>query len=111
MFLAVPAMERAAASRSFVFMSAIFSFATARTWSQESLPIFFLFGSGEPAPGFFEDGKPSAFFRRTLAGGDFMMNVYERSAYTVITTGMMVSPSFALFALKSLQNPMMFTPC
>src|SRR6187399_1780204 len=83
MLRAVPAMLRAAASMSVAFMSLIFSFAIARTSSQVSLPTLVLLGSFEPAPGFFEVGRPQAFFTSTLAGGLFITNVYERSAYTV----------------------------
>jgi hypothetical protein len=104
-------MLRAAASMSVAFMSLIFSFAMPRISSQVSLPTLVLFGSLEPAPGFFEVGRPHAFFTSTLAGGLFITKEYERSAYTVMTTGRIVSPSGALRALKSLQNCMMFTPC
>src|SRR5207244_9645700 len=38
-------------------------------------------------------------------------NVYERSEYTVTSTGMINPSSFAVFALKFLQKSMMFTPC
>ena len=55
----------------------------------------------------------AAFLRRIAAGGVLMMNVNERSEYTVMTTGMIRS-SFAcacVLALNSLQNSMMLTPC
>ena len=60
-----------------------------------TLPTLVLFGSLEPEPGFFLVARPAAFFRRTLAGGVFMMKVNERSEYTVITTGMIMSPCAA----------------
>src|SRR5205823_6921346 len=48
---------------------------------------------------------------RIDAGGVFVMNEYDRSAYTVTTAGM-IRPSWpAVFALKFLQKSIMFTPC
>src|SRR6478736_5930399 len=38
------------------------------------------------------------------------MKVYERSLYTVTSTGMISPSSLAVFALKFLQKSMMFTP-
>ena len=53
----------------------------------------------------------AARFNRIDAGGVFVMKLYDRSEYTVTTTGMMSPSSFAVFALKFLQKSMMFTPC
>jgi hypothetical protein len=39
------------------------------------------------------------------------MNVYERSWYTVITTGVSIPSPLTVRALKFLQKSMMFTPC
>ena len=41
----------------------------------------------------------------------FITKVKLRSEYTVMTTGMIMSPCAALLALKSLQKAMMLTPC
>src|SRR5262249_21166287 len=49
-------------------------------------------------------------FSRIDAGGVLVMKLYERSEYTVTTTGMMRPSSFAVFALKFLQKSMMLTP-
>ena len=48
---------------------------------------------------------------RTEAGGVLVMKVKDRSANTVMTTGMTIPSWDAVFALKALQNSMMFTPC
>src|SRR6185436_19365063 len=71
----------------------------------ETLPTLFLFGSPEPL------SILAAFLSRIEAGGVLVMNVKLRSAYAVINTGMIRSPSFAVRALNSLQNCMMFRPC
>ena len=55
--------------------------------------------------------RPAAFFKSTAAGGVLVMNVNERSAKTVITTGMMSPACCAVRALNALQNSMMFTLC
>jgi hypothetical protein len=39
------------------------------------------------------------------------MKLYDRSAYTVTTTGMISPSSLAVRALKFLQKSMMLTPC
>src|SRR5690606_22380153 len=80
MLRAVPAMVRAAASRSLVFMSSILTLAISSTWSQLSLPTLSLFGSFEPEPGLPVVARPQAFFTRMLAGGDFITNEYDLSA-------------------------------
>src|SRR5690606_18873935 len=102
MLRAVPAIERAHASRSVLFMSCILRLAISRTSSRVKLPTLLLFGSFDPEPGLPLVESPQAFLIKMLAGGDFITKLYDRSAYTVITTGMMVSPSGALRALKSL---------
>src|SRR5262249_7349730 len=70
-----------------------------------TLPTFSLLGVPEPF------GTPAAFSSRIEAGGVLVMKVYDRSAYTVITTGMMRPFCDAVFALKFLQKSMMLTPC
>jgi hypothetical protein len=50
-------------------------------------PTFFLFGSPDPF------SMPAAFLSSTDAGGVLSTNVKERSAYTVMMTGMM-SPAW-----------------
>src|SRR5438093_10722437 len=45
------------------------------------------------------------------AGGVFVMNVYDRSEYTVTTAGMISPSSLAVRALKFLQKSMILTPC
>src|SRR5690349_3160598 len=47
----------------------------------------------------------------TAAGGVFVTNVNERSSYTVISTGIVVPMSFAVWALNALTNSMMLMPC
>src|SRR5262249_5776460 len=54
---------------------------------------------------------PAAFLSRSAAGGVLVIKVKERSAYTVITTGIVISPMLAVLALKVLQNSIMLTPC
>ena len=54
---------------------------------------------------------PSAWRISTAAGGVLVMNVNERSSYTVITTGMIVPVSLCVWALNALQNSMMLIPC
>src|SRR4051794_40558603 len=108
---AVPAMLRLADSRLVVFMSCILSWASSVSCFWVTLPTLVLLGSLEPDPGFLVVARPAAFFRSTLAGGVLRMKVKERSEKTVITTGMIMSPCWAVLALKSLQNAMMLTPC
>src|SRR3954452_10754824 len=47
----------------------------------------------------------------TAAGGVFVMKVNERSSKTVISTGIVVPMSLAVWALNALQNSMMLMPC
>ena len=63
-----------AASTSFAFRSSSFSSAIERSWSFDSVPTLFLFGTSEPLV------MPSASLIRTAAGGVFVMNVNERSS-------------------------------
>ncbi len=54
----------------------------------------------------------AALNRSVATGGVFVTNVNDRSAYTVMTTGM-IMPSLArclVRLLNSSQNPLMFTP-
>src|SRR5436305_10022648 len=94
-----------AASRSLAFRSGIFRSAIWRHWAALSRPTFSRFGSPEPF------GIPRASRISTAAGGVLVMNVYERSSKTVISTGMIVPASCWVWALKVLQNSMMLTPC
>src|SRR6056300_1060469 len=98
-------MMRQAASSSFALRSSFLVLTISKTWSLVTLPTLSRLGIEEPL------AKPAAFFNKTDAGGDFRIKLKERSAYTVITTGK-INPALSLvFALNSLQNPMMFTPC
>src|SRR5215210_5430613 len=106
MLRAVPSMVLIADSRLVVFKSGIFNLAISSTLAREMVPTLTLFGVPDPF------GTPEAFFRRSAAGGVFVSKVNERSAKTVITTGIFKSGSIcAVFALKALQNSMMLTPC
>src|SRR5215471_17774871 len=102
---AVPATVLTAASSVWQFKSGSFVFAISSTCFAVTVPTLFLFGSADPFAIF------AARFSRIDAGGVFVMKVYDRSEYTVTTTGMMSPSSFAVFALKFLQKSMMFTPC
>src|SRR5205814_8593861 len=88
-----------------VLRSGSLSSAISRTCFLLTLPTLFLFGSPDPLSTF------AAFLSRIDAGGVLVMNVKLRSAYAVINTGMIRSPSLAVRALNSLQNCMMFRPC
>src|SRR5580704_10121297 len=74
-----------------------------------TLPTFTLFGSFEPAPGFFDVESPATFLSKTLVGGVFRSMLKLRSEYTVRTTGMIMSLPCVL-ALNSLQKAMMLMP-
>ena len=63
-----------------------------------------LLGTAEP------DSIPAAFLIRTAAGGVLVMNVKERSAYTVMTTGMIRPMSFLVCSLKALVKTGIATP-
>ena len=62
---------------------------------------------GTPEP----DSMLHSFLISTAAGGVLVMKVKERSAYTVMTTGMMRPMSFLVRSLNSLVKAAMFTPC
>src|SRR6187397_2477502 len=102
---AVPATVLIADSMESQFRSGSFSFAISSTCFAVTVPTLFLFGSAEPFAMF------AARLSRIGAGGVLVMKVYERSAYTVTTTGMMSPSSLAVFALKFLQKSMILTPC
>src|SRR5688572_22233435 len=77
-----------------------------RSCARLIVPTFVRLGSPDPL------SSPIACLIRTAAGGVFVMKVNERSSKTVISTGMIVPPvSPWVWALKALQNSMMFTPC
>src|SRR5919201_2604992 len=92
-------------SMSRAFKSTNFVSAIWRTWSRVRRPTFSRFGSPEPFSRF------SASLMSTAAGGVFVMNVNDRSSYTVISTGVMRPPACVVCALNALQNSMMLTPC
>ena len=69
------------------------------------LPTLSRCGSAEPF------SSDSACLIRIAAGGLLVMNVNERSSYTVMTTGITVPLSFCVWALNALTNSMMLTPC
>src|SRR4051812_33641219 len=102
---AVPATVLMADSNESQFRSGIFSFAISSTCFAVTVPTLFLFGSADPF------AMLAARFNRIGAGGVLVMKVYDRSAYTVTTTGMISPSSFAVFALKFLQKSMILTPC
>src|SRR5215472_7178646 len=102
---AVPATVLTAASSVWQFKSGSFVLAISSTCFTVTVPTLFLFGSADPFAIF------AARFSRIDAGGVFVMKLYDRSEYTVTTTGMMSPSSFAVFALKFLQKSMIFTPC
>ena len=102
---AVPAIMLIADSsvlalRSRIFISAIF-------WTEalEMVATFVLLGTPEP------DSMLHSFLIRTAAGGVLVTKVKERSAYTVMTTGMIRPMSFLVRSLNSLVNAAMLTPC
>ena len=94
-----------AASMEPAFRSGIFISAISRTLSFEIVATLSLFGTPEAFD------RPHAFFRSTAAGGVFVIKLKERSAYTVITTGMIRSPLSAVLALNSFVNCTILTPC
>jgi hypothetical protein len=87
------------------FRSGSFFSAIARTWSDVIVPTLVRFGSPEPF------SIPIAWRISTAAGGVFVMKVNERSSKTVISTGIVVPMSFAVWALNALTNSMMLMPC
>src|SRR5689334_11004702 len=105
MLRAVPATVFTAESSESQLRSGIFSFAISSTCFVVTVPTLFLFGSADPL------AMLAARFSSTAAGGVLVMKLYDRSAYTVTTTGMIRPSSFEVFALKFLQKSMMLTPC
>ena len=105
MLRAVPSIMRAACSSLIAFKSAALTLTISMICDFVTLPPFALFGLPEPF------WIPAAFFRRTAAGGLFSTKVKERSAYTVITTGIIIPDCACVAALNSLQNAIMLTPC
>src|SRR5665213_3303836 len=103
---AVPRMVFDAASTEEAFMSGIFCVAISRICFSVTLPSFSLFGVPEPL------GIPAAFSSNTGAGGVFVINENVRSAYTVMTTGIVrpaIAGSLLVRSLNCLQNSMMLT--
>src|SRR5919198_142923 len=94
---AVPSTIFMAWSMSRAFKSTNFVSAIWRTWSRVRRPTFSRFGSPEPFSRF------SASLMSTAAGGVFVMNVNDRSSYTVISTGVMRPPACVVCALNALQ--------
>ena len=74
-----------APSRSTAFRSGIFVRAISSSWARVTVPILSRLGSADPL------SSEAALSSSTAAGGVLVMNEYVRSAYTVITTGM-ISP-------------------
>src|SRR3954454_7184679 len=98
-------MMRAAWSTSWALRSSSFFSAIWRTCSSVIVPTFVRLGSPEPF------SMPMAWRMRTAAGGVLVTKVKERSSKTVITTGIVVPLSFAVWALNALTNSMMLMPC
>src|SRR5882762_5755178 len=105
MLRAVPITIRSAASTLAEFRSGALSSAISRTWASVTAPTLVRFGTPEPF------ARPAARLSRMAAGGVLVMNVKERSLYTVMTTGI-TSPAWCwVRALNCLQNSMMLMPC
>src|SRR5690606_25853642 len=83
MLFAVPSTMLQAASRLLVLRSGNFIFAISSICAQVTLPTFLRLGSPEPFSRF------RAFLRRSGTGEVLVTKLKLRSAYTVITTGMM----------------------
>src|SRR5690349_6955773 len=98
-------MILAAASTSLALRSGSFFSAIARSWSWVIFPTFSRCGSPEPF------SMLIAWRISTAAGGVFVTKVNERSSKTVISTGIVVPMSFAVWALNALTNSMMLMPC
>src|SRR5210317_984178 len=103
--LAVPSIIFIAPSISKAFKSGIFNSAISLILLREILPIRSILGLLDPFLSL------AAFIKRTDAGGVLVIKLNERSAYTVIITGMIVSPCCWVLALKALQNSIILTPC
>ena len=93
MLRAVPSMILIAASRDVALRSGSFVLAIVSTCARVTWPILVLLGWPEPF------STPAAWRSRNDAGGVLVMNVYVRSEYTVITTGMMVHEGLAAAGL------------
>lgn len=93
-----------AASKEAAFKSGIFISAISLILSLEMVATLFLLGTAEP------DFKLHAFFRSTAAGGVFVTKLKLLSAYTVITTGVMIPSLSAVLALNCFVNSTMLTP-
>ena len=79
----VPATWLSAASRVAAFRSGIFFSAISRTWARVMVPTLVLLGTPEPL------SMPMAYMLSMGVGGVLVMKVKERSAYTVMTTGIL----------------------
>src|SRR3989442_5343847 len=101
---AVPSTVFTACSRLAAVRSGIFRRAISSTCWRVTCPTFFFPGSLEPF------SVPAARFKSPAAGGVLVMKVKERSAYTVMITGMMRPACACVCALNVLQNSMMLTP-
>ena len=94
-----------AESTSDAFRSDIFISAISRTCADVIDPTFSLFGSPDPLL------MPAASKISDGAGGVLVINVNVLSAYTVISTGIILPICSCVLALNALQNSIMFTPC
>src|SRR5574340_536146 len=105
MLLAVPSMVLMAASRLPAVISGILSFAISSTFFLVTFPTLSLFGSFEPF------STLAALRRGTEAGGVLVTKEKDLSAYTVMTTGMIMPSCACVLALKVLQTSIILTPC
>src|SRR5215510_9488124 len=105
MLRAVPITIRSAASTLAELRSGAFSTAISRTWDGVTVPTLVRFGTPDPF------ASPAARLSSTAAGGVLVMNVKERSLYTVMTTGITSPACCCVRALNCLQNSMMLMPC
>src|SRR5436853_7697872 len=105
MLRADPSIVRIADSSEVVLRSGIFVRAMSSICLRVMRPILSRLGRAEPF------SMPTAFLIRSVAGGVLVMKVKERSAKTVMTTGIFISPMLAVLALNALQNSMILTPC
>ena len=84
MLLAVPLIISVAASRSAALRSGILVLAISSACALVSVATFVLLGSPDA------ESRPAAFFNSTAAGGVLQIKENEWSAYTVITTGIII---------------------
>src|SRR5438132_12233670 len=101
---AVPSTVFTACSRLAAVRSGILMRATSSTCWRVTCPTVLFPGSAEPF------SIPAARFKSTAAGVVLVMKVKDRSAYTVMMTGMMRPACACVWALNALQNSMMLTP-